>query len=193
MKAADPCYFCGQPGTSREHVPPLCIFPEAKDSFGKDWRTNLITVPSCEEHNLKKSKDDEFLMACVTATVGNNGAAYLQTKTKLRRAFERNDKRLLKCIISDPKNAIWKSPAGSEFPIVVGQPDLPRLYRALDHVARGLYFHVNRSPFKGTCRLLADWIKYPSDSGLELIKLMARTMFKQERHSYTFYEQNADI
>jgi len=193
MKASDECYFCGQPATSREHVPPLCIFPEAKDSFGKDYRKNLITVPSCDEHNLKKSKDDEFLMACVTPTVGNNGAAYIQTKTKLRRAFERNDKRLFKSTIADPKDVIWKSPAGDEFPIMVGQPDLPRLYCALNHVARGLHFHINRSHFKGQCRILADWIKYPDDSGLEFIKLMARAMFKQERHRYAVYEQNSDI
>jgi hypothetical protein len=187
------CYFCGQAATSREHVPPLCIFPEAKDSFGKDHRKNLITVPSCDEHNLKKSKDDEFLMACVTATVGNNGAAYIQTNTKLRRAFERNEKRLFKTAIAEPKDAIWKSPAGKEFPILVGQPDLPRLCRVLDHVARGLYFHVNQNPFRGKCRLLVDWVKYPDDSGLELVKRMIRIMFRQERHRYTVYEQNSDI
>lgn len=63
------CYMCVSPATSREHVPPLCLFPESKDVGGKDYRRNLITVPSCDEHNSKKESDDEFLMVSLA---GNN-------------------------------------------------------------------------------------------------------------------------
>ncbi len=65
------CYYCGAKATSREHVPPLAIFPQQKDFDGIDFRSNLITVPSCEIHNQKKSNDDEFLMACLSGVVGN--------------------------------------------------------------------------------------------------------------------------
>lgn len=39
----DLCYMCDKPGASREHVPPRCIFPEQKDTNGKDYRKGLIT------------------------------------------------------------------------------------------------------------------------------------------------------
>ena len=55
----DKCYYCGEPAMSEEHVPPKCLFPEQKDT-GKDYRKNLITVPSCDKHNAGKSCDDEF-------------------------------------------------------------------------------------------------------------------------------------
>lgn len=54
--------MCDQPATSREHVPPACLFPEEKDIRTSLFRNNLITVPSCDLHNSKKSTDDEFLM-----------------------------------------------------------------------------------------------------------------------------------
>ena len=64
--------MCSQIATSKEHVPPVCLFPEEKDIKTSIFRNNLITVPSCELHNSKKSKDDEFLVACLAGIVGNN-------------------------------------------------------------------------------------------------------------------------
>ncbi|AXH64146.2 MULTISPECIES: hypothetical protein [Providencia] len=59
MENIERCYYCGNPATTREHVPPKCFFPKG---------SNLITVPSCEIHNNDKSHIDEimrvFLMGC---------------------------------------------------------------------------------------------------------------------------------
>ena len=46
------CYYCGKKASSREHVPPKCIFLDSVD--GKKNKNNLITVPSCYEHNTAK-------------------------------------------------------------------------------------------------------------------------------------------
>ena len=55
------CYMCDEESTSSEHVPPKCLFPEQKDlPEGVDLRKSLITVPSCDLHNSKKSNDDEY-------------------------------------------------------------------------------------------------------------------------------------
>src|SRR6056297_1597568 len=97
------CYFCGKPATSSEHVPPKCIFPEQKDLPDEDYRKNLITVPSCDKHNAAKSRDDEFLMACLAPVVGNNGAGFLHMNTKLSRSYARNP-HLLDDNIRDPKS-----------------------------------------------------------------------------------------
>ena len=57
------CYMCSAESVTTEHIPPKCIFPEKKDlADGRDYRRNLITVPSCADHNLHKSGDDEYLL-----------------------------------------------------------------------------------------------------------------------------------
>ena len=62
--------MCDSRATGDEHVPPKCIFPE-KDIY----RKNLITVPSCDEHNSKKSKNDEYFKFIVTAVENKNELA----------------------------------------------------------------------------------------------------------------------
>ena len=64
------CYMCYAPATGREHFPPRCIFPE-----DRKYRANLIKVPSCDEHNSKKSKCDEYLKFVLTAVGGMNELA----------------------------------------------------------------------------------------------------------------------
>ena len=62
----DTCYMCHKPASTREHAPPLCFFPEAKDlEPPQDLRKHLITVPSCPDHNLSASKDDEYALVLV--------------------------------------------------------------------------------------------------------------------------------
>lgn len=64
MTRASTCYMCDSPETSREHDPPLCFFPEAND-IGRNLRRNLVTVPSCDRHNSRKSKDDEYFRSVI--------------------------------------------------------------------------------------------------------------------------------
>lgn len=74
MRTVSTCYMCENLATSREHAPPLCFFPE-KENFGKDVRQNLITVPSCDRHNSKKSKDDEYFRAVILMQAAQNSIA----------------------------------------------------------------------------------------------------------------------
>lgn len=48
------CYMCDEAASSVEHAPPKCLSPEIKNSE-IDLRINLVTAPSCEEHNCKKN------------------------------------------------------------------------------------------------------------------------------------------
>jgi len=89
----DVCYWCGGIATSLEHIPPKCIFPEKKDIdkiFNQSFRDELITVPSCDLHNSKKSKDDEYFLVCLSSLVGNNDVSLIHTYTKVRRALIHN-------------------------------------------------------------------------------------------------------
>ena len=82
------CYMCDQPVTSREHVPPKCIFPEKKDlPKGFDFRKNLIKVPSCDEHNSHKSMDDEYLMFVLASSPHGNKHKNLHFERKVMRAI----------------------------------------------------------------------------------------------------------
>src|SRR6266850_2946355 len=84
------CYCCEQLGTTDEHVPPKCLFPERKDlPAGIDLRRNLITVPSCPTHNLEKSGDDEYLMYVLTMNLPAEKIAEYHFSTKVLRGINR--------------------------------------------------------------------------------------------------------
>ncbi len=85
------CFMCDESAPTNDHIPPKCIFPEQKD-VGVDYRKNLITVPACDNHNLKTSLDDEYLMGILAFHWRNNQAAYRQSITKIKRAFQHNQR-----------------------------------------------------------------------------------------------------
>jgi hypothetical protein len=64
----DTCYMCERVADTREHAPPKCFFPVT-------LRTNLVTVPSCEEHNLDNSSDVEYVRNVLSTQHGSNAAA----------------------------------------------------------------------------------------------------------------------
>jgi hypothetical protein len=77
--------MCENESSSREHVPPKCFFPS-------DQNANLITVPSCSEHNLEKSKDDEYVRLIISASFGANEIGLGIAKTKGLRSLQRSPK-----------------------------------------------------------------------------------------------------
>jgi len=61
------CYCCEKAATTKDHIPPKCFFPEKKylSNSNPDYRSQLITVPSCSERNNFRSKDDEYTAAVI--------------------------------------------------------------------------------------------------------------------------------
>ncbi len=188
----DECYFCGGPATSTEHVPPKCLFPEKKDLSDQDYRKNLITVPSCDEHNSRKSRDDEFLMACLAPVVGNNSTAYLHTATKVARAQARN-RRLTNDTIRQARGLNLPAREGITFPVLVGKPDMPRLCRTLQAVARGLHFHARRTRFAGKVVVIPSFVDFQSGSTISVIQVMSYQMMESERQSWESHGDNPQI
>lgn len=155
------CYCCEQPGTTREHVPPLCLFPEQKDvSLDVDHRTNLITVPSCPDHNLKKSGDDEYLLYILTMNLPAEELAGHHFSTKVMRAIERRPAlihRLLENVLpiivrNTQSNEIFESGA-----VLI---DAERIDRALRQVALGLYFHHVSKAWPGPMRVIPEFLMF---------------------------------
>lgn len=83
------CYFCGKNSTSVEHIPPKSFFP-------KENRIELITVPSCEEHNQKKSTDDEYIRMIFLHDIRTDDNQKLEILKDInQRGLERSAKRVL--------------------------------------------------------------------------------------------------
>ena len=166
------CYICDMEATSREHVPPLCLFPEPKDVQGLNFRKELITVPSCDLHNAKKTTDDEFLMVSIAGIIGNNFLGYFHSKTKVDRALRRKSKDFInKAII---KNATLKdiNLNGKKYPILYGNPDFERFIKCFENIAYGLYFHEHNVSFKGEIKMLLGFINYNDENTQTLTKFI---------------------
>lgn len=153
------CYWCGQSATSREHVPPKCLFPIASDtSDGKDHREQLITVPSCDLHNAAKSHDDEYLLCVLAFSILNNPVGQQQAASKVLRALKQAP-RLAEQVLGKSKEiTIQDASTGKIDSTIAFMVEQTRLDSALEHIARGLYFHHYRTPWQGTLRVLSEFL-----------------------------------
>ena len=134
------CYMCDRIATSKEHVPPKCLFPKGGER---------ITVPSCDLHNGKKSDDDEYLMLFLTRIFGVNAVATEIANTKVYRALQRKeidfDK---KQVLIDP--LIFKSIFRRNDIVKVGKVNIERFLSCLDKIALGVYFAEYDKKFEGS-------------------------------------------
>ena len=178
-KQIQQCYMCDTIATTKEHVPPLCLFPEEKDIKTTIFRNNLITVPSCDTHNSRKSSDDEFLMGCLAGIVGNNVIGFFHAHTKVRRSLQRKGRDYIHELMKDIKEINLKSAKNFEFPVLVGQPDLQRLHSCFKHISYGLFFHKFGKRFIGQVHIIIDFITYENPKA-EQYKLLCRKRFELE-------------
>ncbi len=133
MTSATTCYMCDSVEASREHAPPSCFFPKAK-KFGQNLRRNLITVPSCDQHNSQKSKDDEFLRSVILMTPGNNRAGQHQFAWKLLPATSRKP-HAYRTFFKD-KGTVAQGRGRAL------QIDRGRFDHCIEHLVRALFFHT---------------------------------------------------
>lgn len=165
LSAEATCYMCNAPATSGEHVPPKCLFPEAKDLEGEDLRRLLITVPSCDAHNGRKSRDDEFLMVSLAGLLGNNSIGYRHNQRKVHRAIRRSAGRLLDLALRERKTVTINLDNNKFLSAIVGTPDAARLSRCFEHVVRGLHFHLHGSALRGRVRPCLGFVVAPNADG----------------------------
>jgi len=134
MASDSTCYMCPAAETSREHAPPQCLFPDAKE-IGRDLRRNLITVPSCDDHNSAKSKDDEFLRAVILfSAVSSSEVARHQFLGKLLRGAARNPHAYAN-FFTDAGTLAESSQHALRF-------ERNRFDACIDHLVRAIFFHT---------------------------------------------------
>jgi len=131
---SETCYMCERAAPTREHAPPKCFFPELKD-VGRDLRKNLISVPSCEEHNTARSKDDQYVMAFVVMQFETAGVARDQFSTKIIRSLKR-DLTLVDQVFRETREVVLNGA-----PTVTVTVDRTRFDRVMGSSFRALIYH----------------------------------------------------
>jgi len=123
--------MCDLPSTGREHVPPQCFFPKAKDlGSGTDLRKNLDTVPSCDLHNLKKSKDDQYFLNVVAGLELINEVGRNHYQNQIRRQNKRNPSIITR----------FRDRANEEAGRLVHEIEIQRLDRFFEQFARAMFY-----------------------------------------------------
>lgn len=134
------CYACNNVSTSKEHVPPKVFFPEVEylsDGY-PDFRKNLITVPSCDDHNLKRSLDDQYTFMVIVASIDANHIAHSYFH-KVIKTLERKPN--MKGIFFKDFRPIIVGGLPSIAPIV----EINRFERVLSQVAKGVFYNHYKS------------------------------------------------
>ncbi|WP_443096705.1 hypothetical protein ACTT2I_16620 [Stenotrophomonas sp. PUT21] len=153
------CYYCGFEASTAEHVPPQGIFPRQKDSpDGKDYRKQLITVPSCEEHNTDKSREDEYLLYTLAMSLPSNEVAKHQFLTKIMRAVKRRPKLMERLLTETQEVVVHDTVAGTWEKTIAFRPEESRLIGMFTCIAKGLYFHEKRTPWLGDVSVLIEFM-----------------------------------
>jgi hypothetical protein len=183
--------MCEEEATSVEHVPPKCLFPESKDVGGKNYRINLLTVPSCDKHNGKKSQDDEFLMVSLAGIVGNNSIGYQHYGGKIHRALKRTSFKLLDDIFIQKRELRLKN-ENKFMDVIWGTPDYKRLEDCFSHVAYGVYrFHFKNS-FIGELKPYLGFLHH-NEQNPKAFKAFLQAKAKHELDGKTQYGENPGV
>lgn len=186
------CYRCDKPATSREHVPPKCLFPEAKDIGTDVFRTQLITVPSCDVHNLQKSDHDEFLLMTLAGVVGNNAIGYFHNKTKVRKAISNKKLGITGGVMKDFKLTQWTDKNGNTHEVFEGSTDYGRLIECFESIAIGLFYHERKETFKGECSIILGYIKSNNENS-EKTKLICEKIFESQSEIWPTKGANPEV
>lgn len=166
--------MCAARATSREHAPPRNLFPEAADMGGKDYRINLITVPSCNEHNSEKSHDDEFLMVSLAGIIGNNSIGYLHRFGKVERAIKISANRLLEEVLLERSEIHKIEVSENKFiEVIWGTADVERLKRCFRNIAYALHHKHFRKNFVGRIEVLVGYLVYKEYNDREWTRFIA--------------------
>lgn len=180
--------MCDQKATSFEHVPPRCLFPEQKDlPEGMNLRKELITVPSCDIHNSRKSSDDEYLLYLLSMSIPSNNIGKNHFLSKIVRAVNRNPSLMKRFLNNSPHNAQAVNLSTNEVFETIGfQVEDSRFDKVLEQLSRALYFHHFNKKSNGELKIYPNFLLSMEDNYKEAnekiaeMDLMSEELFSKE-------------
>jgi hypothetical protein len=178
----NPCAICGiREATTRDHVPPKCIFPEPRPN-------PLITVPACSQCNNGASDDDDkFKVYLSLHTAGNNDIATKLFHEKTKRTLDRNQALLNKIREESQEVEIDSKNGGKEKRTAIKWDS--RVHDAIiERTIRGLYFHHTGNVLPKGAKLSVQWLKeVPIDPRLsELLQRCETVSIGDDQVIYKF-------
>lgn len=150
------CAYCGGPPTGVDHIPPKSIFRGRPD--------DLITVPSCAEHNNKQSKMDEQFRDLIAFGSGSETDETADLWETMVRATHRNQRRMTEI----REKSIWAPEIGRILVPISGKAVPP----VLERTTRGLYWHCYGERLPASVPVRASTIKEEArnETMLEFVK-----------------------
>jgi hypothetical protein len=198
--------MCDDLATTKEHVPPKCLFPEKKDlkDISLDLRKALIKVPSCVNHNCKKSGDDEYLFNILSMTIQTGKYGLLNFESKIIRSWTRKDRipKLKEKLLSTARTVKIKDSASEDiYETLEITVDRERLKEVLKCCALGLYYYEFGKRYKGLIYSIPlfspihdkNWIEQQNqmeDYYSNKFKNIKRKDDNPEIFQYAFYQDN---
>jgi hypothetical protein len=131
------CYQCDSDGVTKEHIPAKSFFPD-------NHRKNLITVPSCHDHNTSNSEDVEYVRNLITSHINANDVGMSHFQDKVIRSFD-NSPKLFHRSFRDASTVLLSSEESLTYRF-----EFRRLAKVMSDLAYGLYFRDFRKSFMGT-------------------------------------------
>lgn len=184
----DTCYACDQLAVTREHIPPQVFFPTREEMGNSypDFRVGLITVPSCEEHNSKKSLDDEYAFMIIAASFGVNDIA-LDYSKKISRAIAY---RPAKAGVYLKK---FHYASIGDLPTITPWVNLERFNSFLELLSRGLYFCHYGKKWKSQLQILpTSFFRDPKDKNAVDINRKIIQVRETAKDFFSFEEKNGN-
>ncbi len=137
------CYNCGKEASTKDHIPPKCLFP-------KDCRSQLITVPSCTECNQRTSSDEQYFLVTLTSRRDHNPVQLEVWKQRVLPQLQEEEFDGLRKSLLSQTRVIWLPSENGfvETPIV--RVNTTRVKRVIGKTARGLYYHEVGRPLPST-------------------------------------------
>lgn len=135
--SSPPCVYCGAPSTTKDHVPPKCLFPKPRPN-------NLVTVPCCSSCNSQASLDDQYfkIMMASRREAQEHPASAALLATLRERFANPKSRGLVTMILNGLHRAEVRSSAG----LVIDQGiayevDKSRLDAVASRTTKGLFYY----------------------------------------------------
>lgn len=165
------CYMCDEVAVSVEHVPPRCLFPKQKDlPRGVDLRRELLTVPACAQHNMEKSREDEYFLNVIVGVEGVNAVGIEHYRHQVRRQYVRNNSLLRR----------FKSRSVDIGDRLAHRVEIERLDRFIDQLARGLYFAHFGQNWQGRLGWFPEFLSRITESDPQHERVRLSTIARSE-------------